>query len=184
VVCVSWLDAKAYAEWLSSKTGKSYRLLSEAEREYVTRAGTATPFWWGPSITPKQAKYDGSLEPYKGGGARGEYRKHTVPVDSFAANPWGLYNMHGNVWDWTEDCWNDANVGNPGDGSARTSGDCSYRVVRGGSWYRRPEDLRSANRQKNFIGDHGATNGFRLICHAPPTGNSALQAVRLDRLNS
>jgi formylglycine-generating enzyme required for sulfatase activity len=104
VINVNWDDAKAYATWLSRKTGKIYRLLSEAEREYATRAGTTTPFWWGSSITPKQANYDGSAEPYKGGGSKGEYRKATVPVDSFEASPWGLYQMHGNVWEWTEDC--------------------------------------------------------------------------------
>ena len=124
VVCVSWDDAKAYATWLSSKTGKTYRLLSEAEREYVTRAGTTTPFWWGTSITPMQANYDGNFL-YAGGGSKGENRQRTEPVDSFNPNPWGLYNVHGNVWDWTEDCWNGSNNGNPGNGRARTTGDCS-----------------------------------------------------------
>ena len=146
VINVNWDDAKAYAAWLSRKTGKSYRLLSEAEREYVTRAGTTTPFWWGSSITPKQANYDGSAEPYKGGGAKGEYRQRTVPVDSFEPNPWGLYNVHGNVWEWTEDCWNDSNTGNPGDGRARTMGTCTQRAVRGGSWNNIPQSLRSAFR--------------------------------------
>ena len=127
VVCVNWNDAKAYAEWLSSKTGKTYRLLSEAEREYVTRAGTTTPFWWGTSITPQQANYNGNFL-YAGGGSKGEYRQRTVPVDSFEPNPWGLYNVHGNVWEWTEDCWNASNSGNPGNGSARTTGDCRLRV--------------------------------------------------------
>ena len=126
VINVSWDNAKAYPAWLSKKTGKAYRLLSEAEREYVTRAGTTTPFWWGSSITPKQANYDGSADPYKGGGSKGEYRQRTEPVDSFEANPWGLYNVHGNVWEWTEDCWNDSNTGNPGDGRARTTGTCIW----------------------------------------------------------
>ena len=86
VVCVDWEDAKTYIEWLSTKTGKAYRLLSEAEREYVTRAGTTTPFWWGTSITPDQANYyEYSL--YAGGGSKGEYRARTVPVDSFEPNP-------------------------------------------------------------------------------------------------
>jgi formylglycine-generating enzyme required for sulfatase activity len=121
-------------------------LLSEAEWEYAARAGTTTPFWWGSSITPAQANYDGSADPYAGGGTKGEYRKRTVPVDSFAANPWGLYNVHGNVWEWGEDWWNDSNSGNPGDGSARLSGDASRRVLRGGSWFNDPRDLRSAFR--------------------------------------
>ena len=100
----------------------------------MTRAGTTTPFWWGSSITPSAGQLRRQRQPYKGGGSKGEYRQRTVPVDSFAANPWGLYQVHGNVWEWTEDCWNDSNTGNPGNGSARTNGDCSRRVLRGGSW--------------------------------------------------
>ena len=122
-VCISSDDAKIYVAWLSSKTGKTYRLLSEAEREYVTRAGTTTPFWWGTSITPMQANYNGNFL-YSGGGSKGEFRRRTMPVDSFEANPWGLYNVHGNIWEWTEDCWNVSNSGNPGNGSARATGDC------------------------------------------------------------
>jgi formylglycine-generating enzyme required for sulfatase activity/uncharacterized caspase-like protein len=162
VINVDWDDAKAYAAWLSRKTGKTYRLLSEAEREYVTRAGTTTPFWWGSSITPKQANYDGSVDPYNGGGSKGEYRQRTVHVDSFEPNPWGLYNVHGNVWEWTEDCWNDSNTGNPGDGRARTTGACFERMVRGGSWVDGPRRLRSANRLWYRIDGRGDNQGFRL----------------------
>jgi formylglycine-generating enzyme required for sulfatase activity len=164
VINVSWNDAKVYIDWLNAKTGKTYRLLSEAEREYVTRAGTTTPFWWGPAITPKQANYDGSAEPYKGGGTKGEYRRQTVPVDSFEANPWGLFNVHGNVWEWTEDCWNDSNQGNPGNGSARTTGDCNRHVVRGGSWISIPRHLRAAVRNTGTIFGQGRVIdlGFRL----------------------
>ena len=102
------LEMTPRATWrgFRSKTGKEYRLLSEAEREYAARAGTTTPFWWGSSITPEQANYDGSTDPYKGGGAKGEYRQKTLPVKSFKPNPWGLYQVHGNVWEWVEDCWN------------------------------------------------------------------------------
>src|SRR5262249_54725951 len=128
VGCMNWNDARAYVAWLTSTTGKSYRLLSEAEREYVARAGTSTPFWWGSSITPTQANYNGE-EPYEGGGSKGEWRRATVPVDTFEANPWGLYDVHGNVWQWTEDCWSIRNAGNPGDGSARNTGDCSQRIL-------------------------------------------------------
>jgi formylglycine-generating enzyme required for sulfatase activity len=162
VIGVNWDDAKAYTAWLSRKTGKSYRLLSEAEREYVTRAGTTTPFWWGSSITPKQANYDGSADPYKGGGSKGEYRHRSVPVDSFEPNPWGLYNVHGNVWEWTEDCWNDANTGNPGDGRPRTTGECGRRVVRGGSFYTFPRSLRSAYRDGISTDFQQYFLGFRL----------------------
>jgi formylglycine-generating enzyme required for sulfatase activity len=132
-VCVNWYDAKAYATWLSKTTGNDYRLLSDAQREYVTRAGTTTPFWWGTSITPAQANYLGT-QVYSGGGSLGEFRRRTVPVDSFEPNPWGLFNVHGNVWEWAEDCWNDSNSFNPGDGTSRTQmGSCDRRVTRGGS---------------------------------------------------
>ena len=120
--------------WMSRKTGKSYRLLSEAERDYVTRASRTTACWWGSSITPAEANYNGNGEPYKGGGSKGEYRRHTVPVDCFQPNPWGLYNVHGNVWEGTEDCWYDSNRGAFSDGSARLMGDCTRRVLRGGFW--------------------------------------------------
>src|SRR5262249_46980469 len=143
VINVNWDDAEAYATWLSRKTGKTYRLLSGAEGEYVTRAKTTTPFWWGPRITPKQANYNGSADRYKGGGSKGEYRQRTVPVDSFDPNPWGLYNVHGNVREWTEDC---SDSGTPVDGRPRTTGDCGKRVSRGGSWFDDPPFLRSAYR--------------------------------------
>ena len=99
MINVSWDDAKAYAAWLSRRTGKTYRLPSEAEHEYVARAGTTTPFWWGFSITPRQANYAGDST-YAGGGSKGEWRRRTVPVDSFEPNPWGLYQVNGNVWEW------------------------------------------------------------------------------------
>ena len=97
---------------MSALTGKTYRLLSEAEREYVTRVGSTGPFWWGAAISTDQANYNGTIA--YAGGVNGEWRKATVPVDSFSANPWGLYHVHGNVWEWTEDCWNEKNAGNPG----------------------------------------------------------------------
>src|SRR5262249_60224965 len=98
---VSGNDAKTYVHWLSNKTGQAYRLLSEAEREYVTRAGTATPYWWGASISPQLANYS------DGAGSGQEDREQTLPVDSFQPNPWGLYQVHGNIWEWTEDCYHD-----------------------------------------------------------------------------
>src|SRR5262249_23600409 len=120
------------------------------------RAGTTTPFWWGSSIIPKQANYSGD-------GAMGESRRRTVPVDSFEPNPWGLYNVHGNVQEWTEDCWIDSNMGNPGDGRARTAGDCSKRVLRGGSWYGYAEFLRSAYRFGGSVkAPRLSAQGFRL----------------------
>jgi formylglycine-generating enzyme required for sulfatase activity len=159
VVNVTWQDAKAYAEWLARKTGRPYRLLSEAEWEYAARAGTATPFWWGSSITPSQANYNGNYV-YAGGGSKGEYRQGTVPAGSFAPNPWGLYNVHGNVWQWTEDCYHDSYRGASPDGSAWTTTCDSGRVVRGGSWDNNPRTLRAAIRSGDS--DTGNAVGFRL----------------------
>lgn len=162
VVCVNWRDAKAYAEWLSDKTGKEYRLPSEAEWEYACRAGTQTPFWWGSPISTDQANYDGNGT--FGGGKKGEYRQKSVPVNSFQPNPWGLYQVHGNVWEWCEDCWNEGYTGAPCDGSAWTSGDCSQRVTRGGSWDMDPQYHRSASRDRNDpAGDRSSIEGFRVV---------------------
>ena len=160
VIFVSWDDAKEYTAWLSRKTGKAYRLLSEAEREYVTRAGTTTPFWWGSSISTNQANYNGSST--YGGGAQGEFRQKTMPVDSFQPNPWGLYQVHGNVGEWVEDCWNESYQGAPSDGSAWTSGDCSQRVLRGGTWRVDPQVLRSAYRSRSSAGSRFIGRGFRV----------------------
>ncbi|KRQ97896.1 hypothetical protein CQ12_25030 [Bradyrhizobium jicamae] len=166
VVCVSWNDAKAYIAWLSSLTGKSYRLLSEAEREYVTRAGSITPFWWGSTISSEQANYDGSIS--YAGGANSEVRKATVPVDSFKANSWGLYNVHGNAWEWTEDCWNAKNAANPGDGSASLTGDCTLRVLRGASFNNAPHTLRAARRASEPPDNRVASFGFRVARSLEP----------------
>jgi formylglycine-generating enzyme required for sulfatase activity len=159
-VCVSWHDAKAYVAWLSSITGKQYRLLSEAEREFAARAGTTTPFWWGGTISTEQANYDGRIA--YADGRTGEWRNSTVAVDSFLPNAWGLYNVHGNVWEWTEDCWNEKNAGNPGDGTARSSGDCSLRVVRGASFNNAPHTLRAARREREPAASRLVTFGFRV----------------------
>jgi formylglycine-generating enzyme required for sulfatase activity len=124
---VSWDDAQAYVAWLGKETGQSYRLLSEAEWEYGCRAGTTTRYWWGDDPpTPERAAFD---------------MDRSTEVGSYPPNPWGLCDMHGNVWDWVEDCWNESYAGAPDDGRAWTSGDCSRRVMRGGSWGDRPEGL-------------------------------------------
>jgi formylglycine-generating enzyme required for sulfatase activity len=157
---VSWNDVKAYIVWLSKKTGKAYRLLSEAEREYVTRAATTTPFWWGPASLENKANYDSTF--VYGKGTSGEYRAKTLPVDSFEPNPFGLHQVHGNVWDWTEDCWNGTNAGNPGNGSARRNGDCSLRVVRGGSWIDLPQHIRAASRDVGLSITRSGNIGFRV----------------------
>jgi formylglycine-generating enzyme required for sulfatase activity len=160
VLCVNLQDSRAYVSWLSAKAGKAYRMLSEAEREYAARAGTATPFWWGTSISTDRANYDGRTAYARG--AKGEWRQRTLPVGSFSPNPWGLYGVHGNVWDWTEDCWNEANAGNPGDGSPRRSGDCRWRVVRGGAWNYPPGDLRAAHRYWNEPNNRSTVQGLRV----------------------
>jgi formylglycine-generating enzyme required for sulfatase activity len=160
VINVSWDDASAYAAWLSRKTGKTYRFLSEAEREYVTRAGTTTPFWWGAPIATSQANYDGTVA-YDNAPA-GEYRGKTLPVDSFQPNDWGLYQVHGNIWEWVADCYRDSYAGSPTDGSAWTSAECSFRVLRGGSWISSSRDLRSANRYWYAADVRRADVGLRL----------------------
>lgn len=149
VTCVDLKSARAYVAWLSKRTGKQYRLPSEAEREYATRAGTATAFSWGSSIAPQFANYGGT--------------HRTMRVDSFEPNAWGLYNVHGNVWDWIEDCWNESNAGNPGDGSARTTGDCTWRVARGGAWNYSPTYLRSAYRYWNEPDNRSGVQGMRVV---------------------
>ena len=164
VVCVNWDDAKAYVRWLSGETGKDYRLLSESEWEYVARAGTTGPFHFGGTISIGQANYDGFFsygprQPSHWGTGRGK----TVPVGSFPANGFGLHDMHGNVWEWVEDCWNDSYHGAPADGSAWTSeGDCEERVVRGGSWRFGPHHARSASRLWPRIDPRNTFSGFRV----------------------
>ncbi len=149
VACVSWDDAKAYTQWLSQKTGKTYRLLTEAEWEYAARAGTSTAYSFGDTITPQQANHNNTL-------------RRTVPVGSYPANAFGLHDMHGNVWEWTEDCWNANYNGAPSDGSAWTAGNCGQRVLRGGSWNGHPRHLRSANRYGVPVGSRVNYVGFRV----------------------
>jgi formylglycine-generating enzyme required for sulfatase activity len=152
VINVSWHDAKNYAAWLSKKTGQTYRLLTEAEWEYAARAGTTTPFWWGDKIARDRANYSGDAA------SPGEDHGKTLPVDSYAPNPWGLYQVHGNVYDWVEDCFNGSYVGAPSDGTAWTAGDCDRRGHRGGSWFSEANALRAASRNRNF-----ATTPFNFI---------------------
>lgn len=164
VINVSWADAQAYVKWLCAKTGQTYRLLSEAEWEYACRVGTESAFWWGDSISSSQANYN-AMKVYWGGSI-GEYRERTVPVDQFQPNPWGLYQVHGNVWEWVEDCWNESYADKPDSlkatGEAWTTGDCDRRVLRGGSWISFPFRLRSASRSGNYRVDRSSTFGFRL----------------------
>ena len=160
VINVSWDDAQAYVRWLSDKTGKPYRLPSEAEWEYAARGGTTTPFYFGSTISTSQANYDGNYT--YGGGVKGVYRERTVAVGTFPANPFGLHDVHGNVREWVEDCWNSNYAGAPADGSARMSGDCSNRVLCGGSWFIGPRNLRSASRFGYWSGNRFCDFGFRV----------------------
>ena len=154
VVNVSWDDAQSYVGWLSRATGEDYRLLSESEWEYVARAGTSTRYWWGDDIGRGRANCDGC-------GSRWD-DESTAPVGSFSANAFGLHDVHGNVWEWTQDCWNASYDGAPGDGRAWESGNCSRRVLRGGSCYYVPRNLRAAYRDWNGTGNRVSNDGFRV----------------------
>ena len=151
---VSWDDAQSYVGWLSRSTGKDYRLLSESEWEYVARAGTSTRYWWGDDIGRGRANCDSC-------GSQWDYES-TAPVGSFAANAFGLHDVHGNVWEWTEDCWNESYAGAPEDGRAWEGGECSRRFLRGGSWSNNPRLLRSAYRLWIDSGNRYNNNGFRV----------------------
>ena len=154
VINVSWADAQAYVAWLSGETGKTYRLPSESEWEYAARAGTTTTYSWGNQISHNQANCDGC-------GSRWDDDR-TAPVGAFAPNAFGLHDMHGNVWEWVEDCWNDSYYGAPTQGEAWMSGDCAKRVLRGGSWISLPRNLRSANRDGGTTAIRSYGNGFRV----------------------
>ncbi|TVP64628.1 MAG: TIR domain-containing protein [Leptolyngbya sp. LCM1.Bin17] len=161
---VSWHDAVAFCQKLSQQTGRPYRLPSEAEWEYACRAGTTTPFHVGPTITTDLANYNGNFT--YGAGPTGVYREQTTEVGSFPANAFGLYDMHGNVWEWCADHWHDSYEGAPVDGSAwLASGEGENpRILRGGSWGGNPVRCRSAFRS-GFAPDLINGNvGFRVVC--------------------
>ena len=148
---VSWEDAQEYVQWMSRETGKPYRLLSEAEWEYVAKAGSRTKYWWGDNIDTNNANCSGCGSQWDG--------KSTVPVGSFKENAFGLFDTAGNVWEWTQDCWNDYRYK-----EAKADGKvwCSRRVLRGGSWIEYPSDIRSANRDKAGSGSRSSSFGFRV----------------------
>ena len=172
VVCVSWKDAQAYVRWLSRVTGERYRLPSESEWEYVARAGTSTARYWGASESGQCRHANGADRALKrrysdwkwSTASCDDGHVHTAPVRSrsFSANGFGLRHVLGNVWEWVEDCWNESYTGAPSTGSAWTSGDCSRRVMRGGSWYDDPLSLRSALRVRYTAGLRFNNAGFRV----------------------
>jgi formylglycine-generating enzyme required for sulfatase activity/predicted Ser/Thr protein kinase len=156
---VSWNDATDFCQRLSHSTGKIYRLPSEAEWEYACRAGTTTPFYFGPTITADLANYNGDYT--YGSAPKGVYREETTDVGSFPPNAFGLYDMHGNVWEWCQDVWHENYNGAPTNGSAwESGGDSSYRMLRGGSWLYYPVDCRSAARSGTLRTFASTTTAF------------------------
>jgi formylglycine-generating enzyme required for sulfatase activity len=169
VVCVSWDDAQAYAAWLSARTGRVYRLPSEAEFEYAARAGAATAFPWGDA--------PGDVCAHANGFDLAARRTHpdwtslecddgfafTAPVRAFPANAFGLYDMTGNVFQWTQDCFNESYEGAPADGSAWTSPECTVRAIRGGSWLNSARGLRAAMRDRDPQQSPYANIGIRVV---------------------
>lgn len=165
---VSWYQAAEFCERLSRHSGQDYRLPTEAEWEYACRASTETPFYCGETITTDQANYDGDYT--YGKGPKGQYRNKTTAVGSFAANALGLYDMHGNVWEWCLDYWHEDYKNAPTDGTAwLDKNDNDYRVLRGGSWDGNPWRCRSATRDRNEPDDQNDLVGFRVVCVSAST---------------
>ncbi|MFM6514542.1 MAG: SAV_2336 N-terminal domain-related protein [Microcystis panniformis] len=166
---VNWYQATEFCKRLSRKTKQEYRLPSEAEWEYACRAGTTTPFYFGETITGELANYNASYT--YAGEAKGEYREETTPVGQFSPNAFGLYDMHGNVWEWCADTWHDNYDGAPRDGSVWIdNGNDNRSPLRGGSWYTNPNNCRSAYRNNlNRRDNSNFNNGFRVVCGAGRT---------------
>ena len=158
VIYTSWIDIQDYLTWLSSLTGHQYRLPSEAEWEYTARAGSTSSFAWGEKMVEEYANCVGC------GPSSGE---RTVPVGSLKPNAFGLFDTHGNVWEWTADCWNGSFGNAPRNGTAWTVGDCDFRVLKGGAWGRKPSDLRSARRIKDKLDLRSGKRGFRVVMILP-----------------
>lgn len=173
VVCVSWKDVQAYVRWLSRTTGEKYRLLSEAEWEYVARAGTATARYWG-SREAGQCRYangadqtgrDARVDGKEASCDDGQYR--TAVAGTYQANRFGLYDVLGNVWEWTQDCVNSSYQGAPNNGRVWRQGNCNRRIMRGGSWLNSPLGLRSAIRAHVPADRRSSSVGFRIARSLP-----------------
>jgi formylglycine-generating enzyme required for sulfatase activity len=154
VINVSWKDAKAYTEWLSKKTRQQYRLPTDAEWEYAARAGTQSKFWWGDQVSSARANCEGCQSLWDGA--------KTAPVGKFPANPFGLHDTAGNVFEWVADCFHDRFADAPADGSAIEKAGCGKRVIRGGAWSFPPKEIRSANRWRDFPSRRSDDTGFRI----------------------
>jgi formylglycine-generating enzyme required for sulfatase activity len=170
-VCLSWNDAKAYVGWLIRKPGKSYRLLTEAEWEYAARAGTTTRYFFGDDESESCRYGNGADQTAKGALAAmpnmtfapcNDGHAYTSPAGNFSPNGFGLYDMLGNAVQWLEDCWHKNYQEAPPDGSAWTTGDCSVRSLRGGSWFNNPKALRAASRFKGPSSIRASLYGFRV----------------------
>jgi formylglycine-generating enzyme required for sulfatase activity/tRNA A-37 threonylcarbamoyl transferase component Bud32 len=159
---VSWNDAVIFCQRLSQKTGKNYRLPSEAEWEYACRAGTTTPFYFGESITSELVNYNGNYT--YGSAPKGQNRQQTTDVGSFPPNAFGLYDMHGNVWEWCLDDYIDNYSDAPKDGSALTGRSGDIKLLRGGSWISKPQGCRSGDRNNNLHPFRISGFGFRVVC--------------------
>ncbi len=162
IINVSWDDAQIYAKWLSKKTGKQYRLPSEAEWEYSARAGSTTKYSWGNNLDCNKAQYDGGSTSDCSSKKSDLSKRGTARVGSFSANAFGLYDVHGNVREWVQDCYINNYNKTPNDGRVIEGGVCDYRVLRGGSWDFLPVGLRSANRNYNSATTYDKDIGFRL----------------------
>lgn len=159
VINVDFTAAKKYAAWLAKKTGRAYRLPSEAEWEYAARAGATTDYPWGDAMEPGRANCRDCETEWSA--------KGSAPVGSFPPNAFGLHDLNGNVWEWTEDCWNADHAGAPRDARPRLSGECAFRVVRGGSWYYFRKLARNSYRVKWVVEDKSYNVGFRVARELP-----------------
>ena len=171
VLCVTWNDAQAYLKWLTEQTGRHYRLPTEAEYEYVARAGSPAKYPWGAdpnqgcryANVPDQTPWpDGSHRQWIYKLECNDHYFFTAPVGSYQANAFGLYDMIGNAWSWTADCYHDSYAGAPTDGSAWMAGDCLRRVIRGSAWGGNPAYLRVSARYRLVPTERGDHIGFRL----------------------
>jgi len=160
VINISWNDTQSYLKWLNKVTGLRYRLPTEAEWEYVARGGMNAPFSTGNSIDSSQANFNGE-HPY-GEDRKGTYRRKTLSVGSFESNKLGVYDIHGNVYEWVQDCWSPNHVDAPRDSRARQDGDCNYRIMRGGSWVTHGYQMRASKRLRYTKDYRYDDYGFRI----------------------
>lgn len=178
VVCVSWPDAVAYTDWLSTQAHYPYRLPTEAEYEYAARAGKSENRYWGEGVEAacQHANVSGleradahklSPDPAHFFPCRDRFVE-TSPAKSFPPNPWGFYDMLGDVWEWTQDCYNPTNPAAPSDGSARMTGDCAGHVDKGSSWVNSPHYLSTAARHKDLTDNRDTVLGFRVARDLAP----------------